>query len=414
MLVSFEDPWSKALIPGLDELATAFRGRLRLVRVNRATHLELAARLKIRVVPSLIGSVMAALNRILEPRHVRIGALFGLLLMLGPLGSHLAHGCTVVLEDWAPALTLATTGAPTVHDLFVWKNKLWIAQGRGVNGKGTTVIRSYDINTDTLRTEFEVPVDTYSGLPYWRVLKAFNGALYAGLGNNQDVPGTGDVYKFDGTAWLKVLDTVESDVYALEVYNGQIYAGAGTDDLAAGKLYASPDGTTWTLLKTFTSDHVRALRTWQDKLYIGLKQKGRLWSYDGITFIDHHGTKELSSQFKTLVPYGGKLYVGGVPAKIFSWDGQGFMLELDATATDSEIYKGAVYAGCLFFPTSAKGVGGRVYKFDGTEWILDYLDAETTAPLQVVQPYASYLWVGGGKRKDWPLTLRSTLQGTTP
>jgi thioredoxin-like negative regulator of GroEL len=53
-LVSFENPWSKALIPGLDELAIAFRGRLRLVRVNMATHPDLAARLKIRVVPTLL------------------------------------------------------------------------------------------------------------------------------------------------------------------------------------------------------------------------------------------------------------------------------------------------------------------------------------------------------------------------
>ena len=130
----------------------------------------------------------------LEPRHVRIGALFGVLLMLGPLGVVLVYACTVILDDWAPALTLATTGAPSVHDLLVWKNKLWIAQGGGVNGKGINVIRSYDINTNTLTTEFEVPVDTYSGRPNSRVLKAFNGALYAGLGNKQDVPGSGNVY----------------------------------------------------------------------------------------------------------------------------------------------------------------------------------------------------------------------------
>jgi hypothetical protein len=357
---------------------------------------------------------MTARPRLLATRPGRIGALVGVWLMLGPLGPGLGHACTLILEEWAPALTLATTRTPKVHDLLVWENKLWIAQGSGLSGKGTTVIRSYEINTDTLRTEFEVPVDTYSGAPYWRALKAFNGALYAGLGNNQDASGTGDVYRFDGTAWLKVLDTEESDVYALEVYNGQLYAGAGTDGLAAGKLYASPDGTTWTVLKTFTSDHVRALTIWQDKLYIGLKQQGRLWSYDGGTFVNHRGARALSSQFKTLVPYGRKLYVGGVPAKIFSWDGQGFTLELDATGTDSEIYKGAVYAGCLFFPTSAKEMGGRVYKFDGTAWTLDYLDLDTTNQLQVVQPYAGYLWTAGGKRRGWPLTLRSTRQGNTP
>jgi len=53
-LVSFENPWSKALIPGLNQLATAFTGRLRLVRLNLTTNLELAAHLKIQVVPTLL------------------------------------------------------------------------------------------------------------------------------------------------------------------------------------------------------------------------------------------------------------------------------------------------------------------------------------------------------------------------
>jgi len=62
---------------------------------------------------------MAALNRIPEARHIRIGALFGVLLMLGPLRDGPVHACTVILEDWAPALTLATTRAAKVHDLLV-------------------------------------------------------------------------------------------------------------------------------------------------------------------------------------------------------------------------------------------------------------------------------------------------------
>jgi thioredoxin 1 len=53
-MVIFENPWSRALIPGLDQLATAFTGDLRLLRVDLATHFELAARLKIRVVPTLL------------------------------------------------------------------------------------------------------------------------------------------------------------------------------------------------------------------------------------------------------------------------------------------------------------------------------------------------------------------------
>ncbi len=53
-LVIFENPSSMALIPGLDQLATTFTGISRLVRVDLATHLELAARLKIRVAPTLL------------------------------------------------------------------------------------------------------------------------------------------------------------------------------------------------------------------------------------------------------------------------------------------------------------------------------------------------------------------------
>lgn len=329
-----------------------------------------------------------------------------------------AYACAVIVEDWAPALALTTTESTKVHDLLSWNGRLWIAQGSGLSGQRKTLIRSYDIGTDTLTTEFEVPVDTYTGSPYWRVLEVFNGELYAGLGNNLNAAGTGDIYKFDGISWTKVLDTTENDVYALEVYNGKIYAGAGSDGLGAGKLYESSDGNTWTLIKTFTSDFVRSLQEWQGRLYIGLRDKARLWSYDGMMFVDHGAPPGIGSQIKSLVPYQNRLYLSTVQGKIFSWDGSAFTLEL-ASATDGEIYKGAVYAGCLFFPTSIKkpNLGGSVWKFDGFSWTLDYVDTQTSNQFQVVQEYAGYLWVGGGKRRGIPLSLRRTLQqpaGITP
>lgn len=52
---------------------------------------------------------MAALNRIPEAQHIRIGALFGVLLMLGLLGGRLVYACTMILDDWALALTLRST-----------------------------------------------------------------------------------------------------------------------------------------------------------------------------------------------------------------------------------------------------------------------------------------------------------------
>jgi hypothetical protein len=337
-----------------------------------------------------------------RPRSRRLG----LVAVFAVLASAPALPCTVV-QPWAPVLTL--TKSDKVHDLLDWNGKLWIAQGSGLSGTGKAVISSYDIATGVLKTEFEVPPG-HTGAPYWRSLAVFNNVLYAGLGNNQQKAGTGDVYRFDGTSWTVVLDTDDSDVYALGVYNGSLYAGVGIEHGKAGTLYVSSDGLSWKALQTFSADYVRSLVVWNGSLYIGLKNPARLWSYDGRTFTDHGTPPGVNAQIKSLVPYGSLLYLGTVgKAQIWSWNGTSFHLSLDASSTDEEIYKGAVYTGCLFFPTNAK-VGGRVWKFNGATWIADYVDATTSNQFQVVAPYAGYLYLGGGQLKGFPLTLRRTLQ----
>jgi thioredoxin 1 len=54
VLVNFQTPWSRRMVPLLGQLAEAFAGRLRVVQVNISTHPELAARFKIRAVPTLL------------------------------------------------------------------------------------------------------------------------------------------------------------------------------------------------------------------------------------------------------------------------------------------------------------------------------------------------------------------------
>jgi thioredoxin-like negative regulator of GroEL len=54
VLVNFQAPWSPVMDAALGRLAQAFAGHLRVVRVNIAAHPELAARFKIRVVPTLL------------------------------------------------------------------------------------------------------------------------------------------------------------------------------------------------------------------------------------------------------------------------------------------------------------------------------------------------------------------------
>jgi thioredoxin 1 len=54
VLVNFETPWSKRMIPLLGQLAETFNGWLRVVQVNIAADPELARLFKIRAVPTLL------------------------------------------------------------------------------------------------------------------------------------------------------------------------------------------------------------------------------------------------------------------------------------------------------------------------------------------------------------------------
>jgi thioredoxin 1 len=54
VLVNFQTPWSRRMEPLLGQLAEAFAGRLRVVQVNISAAPELAARFKVRAVPTLL------------------------------------------------------------------------------------------------------------------------------------------------------------------------------------------------------------------------------------------------------------------------------------------------------------------------------------------------------------------------
>jgi thioredoxin 1 len=54
VLVNFHTPWSKRMVPLLGQLAEAFIGHLWVMQVNISAHPEVAARFKIRAVPTLL------------------------------------------------------------------------------------------------------------------------------------------------------------------------------------------------------------------------------------------------------------------------------------------------------------------------------------------------------------------------
>jgi thioredoxin-like negative regulator of GroEL len=54
VLVNFQTPWSRRMVPLLGQLAETFARRLRVVQVNISADPELATRFKIRAVPTLL------------------------------------------------------------------------------------------------------------------------------------------------------------------------------------------------------------------------------------------------------------------------------------------------------------------------------------------------------------------------
>ena len=53
-LVNFQTPWSKRMVPLLGQLTETLHGQLRVVQVNISADPELAARFKVRAVPTLL------------------------------------------------------------------------------------------------------------------------------------------------------------------------------------------------------------------------------------------------------------------------------------------------------------------------------------------------------------------------
>lgn len=54
VLVNFQTPWSKRMVPLLGQLAETWGRRLRVVQVNISANPELATRFRIRAVPTLL------------------------------------------------------------------------------------------------------------------------------------------------------------------------------------------------------------------------------------------------------------------------------------------------------------------------------------------------------------------------
>jgi len=201
-------------------------------------------------------------------------------------------------------------------------------------------------------------------------LSVYNGKLYAG---QEGGAGDGDVYVFDGNTWSRSFDGAQEYIDSLAVYNGKLYAGQGTGT-GDGDIYVF-DGNTWSLSYNGTTEDINALAVYNGKLYAGLGSvagDGDIFVFDGNTWSrSFDGAQEA---IYALAVYNGKLYAGQGASlgdgDIYAFDGNAWTLSYNGTF--GYVFSLAVYNGKLYAGLGYSDGYGDIYAFDGNAWSLSY------------------------------------------
>ncbi len=324
---------------------------------------------------------------------------------------------STLTEKWKSGVIVAYSNSAYTHDLHemtTWNGDMYIAGGQGTTADGRTNVYKWD--GTTLSTAFALP-SGYTTDTGWKDLAVFGSNLYISLSHqgNEAGSGEGDIYKWDGSTLTIVNDTVEDVCYPLLEWNNKLWAGCGTNNNAAGKLYSSTDGITWVLENTFTGyDTVRSFAVWNGKLWIGLRSPARLQSFDGTTYVDYGspGTAGgCGTQIKDITVANGKLYLSCVGATIYSFDGSTFTLEYDGRTDSSETYHGvAASNGEVFIAMKSTNgsIGNNVRRLSNGVWSEVYNAASTISALHFCDEWNGYVWCSGSNRATVPMQIFKT------
>ena len=212
-------------------------------------------------------------------------------------------------------------------------------------------------------------------------LAVYNGELYVG-GNFTQAGGiaANRIARWNGTGWNTLGTGVNSTVYALAVYNGELYVGGGFTE--AGSISANSiarwNGTSWNSVGTGSANGVS-------------------------------GTSAYVSEFAV---YNGELYVGGrftsaggVAANhIARWDGTSWnsVGTGSANGVNNEVgalkvYNDELYVGGYFSNAGNLNVN-KIARWDGTSWKrvgITYGVSGFASRVHVMEIYNGELYVGG-------------------
>ncbi len=227
------------------------------------------------------------------------------------------------------------------------------------------------------------------------------GVLSAGL---YDSAGNATYWEWTGTAWSLIgggyvnkswgfynLQSVESSM----TFEGRLYVGTGVSVAGNAQVWQF-DGTTWEIIggqgvnNSWTQDtyeNVYTLQSFEGQLYAGLgtsANDAEVWRYDGSTWTKVGGDS-LNSGWTTnyegvysLTPYNGDLYAGlgasANDAEVWRWDGSvwakvgGDSLNSGWTTNYETVYAMTVYDDQLYASLGASTGDAEIWRYDGSTW----------------------------------------------
>lgn len=291
-------------------------------------------------------------------------------------------GGTGYLAAWDGASWSGLGTQPTgeVWAMTVWNGKLVV--GGGFTNLGNRVAAWNGTSWETLGAGF-------NGYVY--DLLVWNGELYASGGFTQS--GGADVRyvaRWNGTSWVGLGSqiTTASYVYSMTVYDGQL--------VVSGYLYAAPfdrhiavwDGATWSIFQGGANSEVDAVSVWNGDLYAGgsFSEIGNPpQTIQGIARWDGEAWEQVGAGFSSytwkLLPYDGALLAVGAfnspsedPAGEINacglWDGAtwrpfGSGSTYGYWIWDAQAFQGALYVGGEFNGIGSQPNVGYLARWDG-------------------------------------------------
>ena len=185
--------------------------------------------------------------------------------------------------SWSASEQFLSTDALGVFSLIVFNGKLYAGTGRASTDQDA---RLFEFDGSNWVQRFFLAKDgAYS-------LAEYNKELYIGFGGD-DSATDGVIYKGDGVSFSPVGSASKNYIFSLEVFDGALFAGEGGNS-GDGDLYYW-NGTAWIMVSDNPSAGIWSLYSYGGKLYFGGRgataaQSG-IWSFGNNGFIESQKSK---------------------------------------------------------------------------------------------------------------------------